>query len=88
MMSQEQYQEYIQQAEEKILLFLRTFEDLQENMHVGKIPEAQAIPDYPDYPASTAPLAPQALKGRAAPRASEDLPDQPALRELPVPHIR
>ncbi len=41
MMSQEQYQEYIQRAEEKILLFLRTFEDIQENMDFGKIPEAQ-----------------------------------------------
>jgi len=59
-----------------------------ETQDCPEIPEAQAIPDYPDYPASTAPLAPQALKGRAAPRASEDLPDQPALRELPVPHIR
>ncbi len=42
MVSQEQYQGYIQQAEEKILLFLRTFEDIQENMHFGRIPEAQA----------------------------------------------
>ena len=39
--SQEQYQESIKQAEEKTLLFLRTFEDIQENIHFGKIPEAQ-----------------------------------------------
>ena len=41
MMSQEQYQESIRPLEEKILLFLRTFEDVQENIHFGKIPEAQ-----------------------------------------------
>ena len=41
MMSREQYQEAIRPLEEKILLFLRTFEDVQENMHFGKIPEAQ-----------------------------------------------
>ncbi len=40
-MSQEQYQESIRPLEEKILLFLRTFENVQENMHFGKIPEAQ-----------------------------------------------
>ena len=40
-MSQEQYQEFLQQVEEKLLLFLRTFEDIQENMNFGKIPEAQ-----------------------------------------------
>ena len=42
MMSQEHYQESVRRVEEKILLFLRTFEDIQENMHFGKIPEAQA----------------------------------------------
>ena len=41
MMSQEQYRESIRPLEEKILLLLRTFEDVQENMHFGKIPEAQ-----------------------------------------------
>ena len=39
--SQEQYQDAIRQAEEKLRLFLRTFEDIQENIHFGKIPEAQ-----------------------------------------------
>ncbi len=35
------YQGMIRPLEEKILLFLRTFEDVQEQMHFGKIPEAQ-----------------------------------------------
>ena len=41
MMSKADYEEAIRPLEEKILLFLRTFEDVQENMHFGKIPEAQ-----------------------------------------------
>ncbi len=36
MTSKADYQEAIQPLEEKILLFLRTFEDIQENMHFGR----------------------------------------------------
>jgi len=50
-------------------------------------PEIPAAPVNPDYRASPASMAPQALKGRVDPRASKDLPVQPALLGLPAPYI-
>ena len=39
-MADEHYFQAVHEGEEKLLLFLRTFESVQENMHIEKIEES------------------------------------------------
>src|SRR3989442_14560185 len=41
-LTEEQYTEKVRQVEDKLLHFLRTFEKLQEEIHLGRVGEAQA----------------------------------------------
>ena len=41
-MNREAYADAAQRVETRVLHFLRTFEDIQDNLHFGKIPDAQA----------------------------------------------
>ncbi len=41
-MVDEQYTRLVQDAEEKLLRFLQTFESIQENTHIGKLEDSQA----------------------------------------------